>query len=170
VGANQLQSEVKEMHDHVKQVSASTQHCDLLQVQDQQEVSPHKGNAIHWKKIVSLVVAFGLPGLNLHTWTGWGSVTHWNAFVANLEMHGKGRFFDPRLNNAAQFPIAASHGFADLPHIDPDDDLITSKLPALHFINLGFPRRKRRMAALTRPQQTEATSCLKARQDAITVT
>jgi hypothetical protein len=86
--------------------------------------------------------AFGLAGVNLHTWTGWGSVTHWNAFVANLEMHGKGRFFDPRLNNAAQFPIAASHGFADLPHIDPDDDLITAKLPALHFYQLGIPAPK----------------------------
>jgi hypothetical protein len=86
--------------------------------------------------------AFGLAGVNLHTWTGWGSVTHWNAFVANLEMHGKGRFFDPRLNNAAQFPIAASHGFADLPHIDPDEDLITSKLPALHFYQLAIPAPK----------------------------
>jgi hypothetical protein len=36
--------------------------------------------------------AFGLAGVNLHTWTGWGSVTYWNAFVANLEMHGKGTF------------------------------------------------------------------------------
>src|SRR5262245_55123539 len=27
--------------------------------------------------------AFGLAGVNLHTWTGWGSVTYWNAFVAN---------------------------------------------------------------------------------------
>ena len=42
--------------------------------------------------------AFGLGGVNLHTWIGCGSVPHWNAFVANLEMHGKGRFFDPRLN------------------------------------------------------------------------
>jgi hypothetical protein len=25
--------------------------------------------------------AFGLAGVNLHTWTGWGSVSHWNAFV-----------------------------------------------------------------------------------------
>jgi hypothetical protein len=82
--------------------------------------------------------AFGLAGINLHTWTGWGSVTHWNAFVANLEMHGVGRFFDPRLNNPAQFPIAASHGFADLPHIDPDHDLITKKLPALHFYQLAL--------------------------------
>jgi hypothetical protein len=82
--------------------------------------------------------AFGLAGINLHTWTGWGSVPHWNAFVANLEMHGKGRFFDPRLDNASQFPIAASHGFGDLPHINPDDDLITKKLPALHFYQLSI--------------------------------
>ena len=45
--------------------------------------------------------AFGLAGVNLHTWTGWGSVTYWNAFVANLEMHGKGTFYDPRLNAGA---------------------------------------------------------------------
>ena len=32
---------------------------------------------------------------------GWGSVTHWNAFVANLEMGGSGTFYDPRLTNAA---------------------------------------------------------------------
>jgi hypothetical protein len=83
--------------------------------------------------------AFGLGGVNLHTWTGWGSVPHWNAFVANLEMHGKGRFFDPRLNNAAQFPIAAAHGFADLPHISPGDDRITSKLAALQLYQLSIP-------------------------------
>ncbi|HLV61393.1 MAG TPA: hypothetical protein VKY51_08350, partial [Fredinandcohnia sp.] len=28
--------------------------------------------------------AFGMAGINLHTWTGWGSVPHWNALVANL--------------------------------------------------------------------------------------
>ena len=80
--------------------------------------------------------AFGLGGVNLHTWLGWGSVPHWNTFVANLEMHGTGRFFDPRLNNATQFPIAAAHGFADLPHINPADDLITSKLAALQLYQL----------------------------------
>src|SRR5262249_5979908 len=47
--------------------------------------------------------AFGLAGVNLHTWTGWGSIPYWNAFVAVLEMHGKGTFFDPRLDNADQF-------------------------------------------------------------------
>ncbi len=83
--------------------------------------------------------AFGLGGVNLHTWIGWGSVPHWNAFVANLEMHGKGRFFDPRLNNAAQFLIAAANGFGDLPHINPDDDLITSKLAALQLYQLSIP-------------------------------
>ena len=83
--------------------------------------------------------AFGLGGVNLHTWTGWGSVPHWNAFVANLEMHGVGRFFDPRLDNAAQFPIAAAHGFGDLPHISPDDDRITSKLSDLQFYQLAIP-------------------------------
>ena len=86
--------------------------------------------------------AFGLAGVNLHTWTGWGSVTHWNAFVANLEMHGKDRFFDPRLNNPEQFPIAAANGFGDLPHIDPDEDRITKKLPALHVYQLALPAPK----------------------------
>ncbi len=86
--------------------------------------------------------AFGLAGVNLHTWTGWGSVTHWNAFVANLEMHGKGRFFDPRLNDPLQFPVAAANGFGDLPHIDPDEDRITKTLPALHFYQLSLPAPK----------------------------
>jgi hypothetical protein len=82
--------------------------------------------------------AFGLAGVNLHTWTGWGSIPHWNAFVANLEMHGQGRFFDPRLNNAAQFPIAAAQGFADV-KVDPNADRITAKLPALHLYQLSIP-------------------------------
>src|SRR5215471_1178168 len=83
--------------------------------------------------------AFGLGGVNLHTWTGWGSVPHWNAFVAALEMHGVGRFFDPRLNNAAQFPIAAANGFADLPHINPDADRVTGQLSDLQFYQLAIP-------------------------------
>jgi hypothetical protein len=83
--------------------------------------------------------AFGLAGVNLHTWTGWGSVTYWNAFVANLEMHGKGTFFDPRLNDPVQFPIAAAAGFGNLRN---DPDLITSKLAALHFYQLAIPAPK----------------------------
>jgi hypothetical protein len=84
--------------------------------------------------------AFGLAGVNLHTWTGWGSVPHWNAFVANLEMHGKGRFFDPRLNDAEQFPIAAANGFGNVnPNLPPDEDRITPKLAALHLYQLAIP-------------------------------
>jgi hypothetical protein len=82
--------------------------------------------------------AFGLAGVNLHTWTGWGSVSHWNAFVANLEMHGKGTFFDPRLNNAVKFPVATANRFYDVRQPTPDDDKITAKLAALHFYQLAI--------------------------------
>jgi mono/diheme cytochrome c family protein len=80
--------------------------------------------------------AFGLVGVNLHTWTGWGSVTHWNAFVANLEMHGQGTFIDSRLNDPVKFPIAAREGFGN---VRSNPDLITAKLPALHFYQLAIP-------------------------------
>lgn len=79
--------------------------------------------------------AFGLAGVNLHTWTGWGSVTYWNAFVANLEMHGKGTFYDPRLKDATQFPVAAANGFDNVRN---DEDQITSKLADLHFYQLAL--------------------------------
>ena len=83
--------------------------------------------------------AFGLAGVNLATWTGWGSVTHWNGFVANLEMHGVGRFWDPRLNDATQFPVAAANGFGNLnPDLSPEDDRITPKLANLHFYQLAL--------------------------------
>src|SRR5262249_19969617 len=83
--------------------------------------------------------AFALGVVNLHRWAGWGSVPHWNGLVARLEMRGVGRFWDPRLNNAAQFPIAAHFGFGDLPHISPEDDQITSKLSDLQFYQLAIP-------------------------------
>ncbi len=80
--------------------------------------------------------AFGLAGVNLGTWTGFGSTTYWNALVANLEMHGKGTFYDPRLDDPVQFPIAARAGFGNVRN---DDDRITSKLAALHFYQLAIP-------------------------------
>ena len=80
--------------------------------------------------------AFGLQGINLHTYTGWGSVPYWNAFVANLEMHGVGNFDDDRLSNARQFPVAARAGFA---HVRNKVDLITSKLAALQLYQLSLP-------------------------------
>jgi hypothetical protein len=83
--------------------------------------------------------AFGLAGMNQHTFTGWGSVPYWNAFVANLEMHGQGTFFDPRLNDAAQFPVAARAGFGNVRPGGDAEDLVTSKLAALQFYQLSIP-------------------------------
>jgi mono/diheme cytochrome c family protein len=80
--------------------------------------------------------AFGLQGVNLHTWTGWGSIPHWNAFVAVLEMHGKGTFFDPRLDDAVQFPVAARARFG---HVTSEPDLVSAKLPALQYYQLSLP-------------------------------
>jgi hypothetical protein len=72
--------------------------------------------------------AFGLKDIHLTTYTGWGDISYWNAFVANLEMHGKGRFFDPRLNNPDKYPIAVENSFY---RVINTPDLITSKLLAL---------------------------------------
>jgi hypothetical protein len=83
-----------------------------------------------------LPAAFGLAGVNLHTYTGWGSVTHWNAYVANTQMHGKGTFFDPRMNNPEQFPVAVRAGFWNM---RSNPDLITGKLAALHYYQLSIP-------------------------------
>jgi len=81
--------------------------------------------------------AFGLAGVNLHTYTGWGSVTYWNAYVANTQMHGKGTFFDPRIEKSpGQFPIGAKAHFGD---VRSTPDLITSKLAALHYYQLSIP-------------------------------
>jgi mono/diheme cytochrome c family protein len=80
--------------------------------------------------------AFGLAGVNLHTWTGWGSVTHWNAFVAVLEMQGKGTLYDPRLEDASKFPIAAANDFGN---VRREPDLVSPKLGALQFYQLAIP-------------------------------
>ncbi len=79
--------------------------------------------------------AFGLAGVNLHTSLGWGSVTHWNAFVAVLEMQGQGTFYDPRLNDPTQYPVAARNGLFE---VRPDEDLVTSKLGPLHLYQLAI--------------------------------
>ena len=80
--------------------------------------------------------AFGQAGVNQHTYSGWGSVTHWNAYVANTQMHGKGTFFDPRMNDAQQFPVAVRANHWNIRNVP---DLITSKLAALHFYQLAIP-------------------------------
>lgn len=72
--------------------------------------------------------AFGLKGINLTTYTGWGDISYWNSFVGTLEMHGKGNFSDPRLNDPVKYPIAVENQFYNVTH---NPDLLTSKLPAL---------------------------------------
>jgi cytochrome c5 len=79
--------------------------------------------------------AFGLAGIDRHTYTGWGSIPYWNAFVANLEMHGQGNFTDSRLDDANKFPVAARNGFG---HVRHARDLVTPKLPALHAYELSL--------------------------------
>ena len=80
--------------------------------------------------------AFGLAGVNLHTWTGYGSVPYWNAYVAVTEMHGKGTFFDRRFDDKDQFPVSAKNGFGNT---RGTPDRVTSKLAALHFYQLAIP-------------------------------
>jgi mono/diheme cytochrome c family protein len=82
-----------------------------------------------------LPAAYGLDGVNLATYTGFGTVTYWNALVANLEMHGQGTFFDARLDNPTQFPLAVKAGSFNVRH---SPDLVSSKLGSLHFYQLGL--------------------------------
>ena len=79
--------------------------------------------------------AFGLAGVNLHTYEGWGSVTYWNAFVGNLEMSGKGTFWDPRLADPVKYPVAAAAGFDE---VRDEPDVITGNLAPLHFYQLAL--------------------------------
>jgi mono/diheme cytochrome c family protein len=81
--------------------------------------------------------AFGHAGHTLHTWTGgWGDVTYWNAYVANLELNGQGNFYDTRLNDAGKYPVAAKAGFGNK---RSKDDRVTDKLAALQFYQLAIP-------------------------------
>ena len=83
--------------------------------------------------------AFGLAGVNLHTWTGFGSVPYWNAYVAVTQMHGSGTFFDARFDNKEQFPVSAKSGSGNT---RGQPDLVSSKLAALHFYQLAIPAPK----------------------------
>ncbi len=83
--------------------------------------------------------AFGLAGVNLHTWTGFGSVPYWNAYVGATEMHGSGTFFDARLGRAGQYPVSAKSGSQDT---RGKPDRLTAKLAALHFYQLSIPAPK----------------------------
>jgi hypothetical protein len=84
--------------------------------------------------------AFGHAGHNNHTWTGgWGDITYWNAFVANLELNGQGNFYDERLSDAKKYPVAAKLGFGNKRN---SPDLVTEKLAALQFYQMAIPAPK----------------------------
>lgn len=86
-----------------------------------------------------LPAAFGLAGQNMHTYTGWGSVPYWNAYVAVTQMHGQGTFVDSRLDDATKFPLAAKSGAGN---IRAARDLVSAKLPALHYYQISIPAPK----------------------------
>lgn len=108
--------------------------------------------------------AFGLAGVNQHTWTGgWGTVTYWNAYVANTQMYGKGTFIDTRLNDAKQYPVAAKAGWG---RKRDATDLITAKLPTLHFYHSPCRCRRRPQGATTQAPRSVAKWCSTARRNA----
>src|SRR5262245_4286072 len=59
--------------------------------------------------------AFGLRHVAREIYTGDDTISYWNAYVAITQMHGHGRFVDPRIGVAVNNP----------------PDLVSSKLPAL---------------------------------------
>jgi hypothetical protein len=80
--------------------------------------------------------AFGHAGENLHTWTGgWGDVTYWNAYVANLEMQGQGTFYDNRFDDAKKYPVAAKAHFGNK---RSQPDKVSAKLAGLQFYQLSL--------------------------------
>jgi hypothetical protein len=80
--------------------------------------------------------AYGLAGVNLGTWTGFGSTTYWNAYVGVTQMHGQGTFIDPRFSNSEQYPVSAKSGSGNTRN---NPDRTTEKLGALHFYQLSLP-------------------------------
>lgn len=103
--------------------------------------------------------AFGMAGVNLHTWGGgWGTVTYWNAYVANLELQGQGNFFDERLNNADQYPVAAKAGFGNKRSAN---DMVTAKLGALQYYQLAIPAPKPPEGSFDRPAAARGETLFK---------
>ena len=101
---------------------------------DRQTQNPNTGGS----SATLIPPAYGLRGVNLHTFTGWGSLTQWNAFVANLEMHGVGHYTDSRLDDATKYPVAAAAGMGHTAPPAGAADLVTPKLGALEFYQLAL--------------------------------
>jgi hypothetical protein len=66
--------------------------------------------------------AFGLRHVSKELYTGDDDVSYWNAYVAITQMHGHGRFVDPRLNIEVNNP----------------PDLVSSKLEALRLYQFSI--------------------------------
>jgi hypothetical protein len=73
--------------------------------------------------------------VNLSTWTGFGSVTYWNAYVAGTQMHDAATF-DARLDDKGQYPVSAKSGAGN-----------TRNLPDKTTAKLGIPAPMRKMSA-----------------------
>jgi cytochrome c5 len=67
--------------------------------------------------------AYGLAEVKNETYTAEGPISYWNGYVAVTQMHGQGKFSDPRLGIS----------------ITQEPDLVTSKLPALREYQHGLP-------------------------------
>lgn len=78
---------------------------------------------------VVIPAAFGLRNVSREIYTGDGPVSYWNAYVAITQMHGHGRFVDPRIGVSVNNP----------------PDLVSSKLDALrnYQFSLTTPLRVR---------------------------
>jgi mono/diheme cytochrome c family protein len=111
--------------------------------------------------------AFGLAGVNLSTFTGFGTVTYWNAYVAVTQMHGQGTFYDARFNDPQKYPVAVKSGDWNVRHTP---DLVSSKLGALHYYQLGLaappppkgsfdPAAAKRGAAIFNGKEAHCTQC-----------
>ena len=89
---------------------------------------------------------------------GWGSVPHWNAFVANLEMHGTGDVLRSAARTMPAVPDRRAR--AGSATCASDADLITPKLRGAALLPAGAcPRRRRRRAASTRRRPRAARRC-----------
>ena len=83
-----------------------------------------------------LPAAFGLAGVNLHTYTGWGSVPYWNAFVAIIPDARQGNVLRPAAGRREQVPARRGQRQGTSPR---DPDLVTSQLPDLHVYQVSIP-------------------------------
>src|SRR5438105_11587703 len=78
-------------------------------------------------------------------------------------MQGSGRFYDPRLNDATTFPVAARLGFAN---VQGTPDPITGKLPALQFYQLALTAPKPPLNSFDPTAADRGKLCLPARPTA----